>query len=157
MARHLHHHVVFNVTKVVVIASNYVNLSHDEIKTLNNQSWANVHAYVVQDWKMMYPYIGSLECVFNNASANNMIQLIIMGAFTKTNMTRKIDSFGINGVIFQGIHNGATMQIQIKYAPHVVGVHCIAHYIHLAMQTLNHLSQIQRLKVYYNNCMQLCS
>ncbi len=104
----------------------------------------------------------SLECGFNSASANNMIQFIIkalitIGALSKKDMTRKIDSFGINGVIFQGIHNGVTMQIQIKYAPHVVGVHCIAHYIHLAMQTLNHLSQIQRLKVYYNNCMQLCS
>lgn len=60
----------------------------------------------------------SLECVFNNASANNMIQLITkalitMGALTKKYMTRKINSFGINGVIFQGIHNGVTMQIQI--------------------------------------------
>ncbi len=94
----------------------------------------------------------SLECVFYSASANNMIQLITMGALTKKDMTKKTDSFGINGVIFQAIHNGAIMQIQIKYAPHVVGVHCIAHYIHLAMQTLN-----QRLKVYCNNCMQLCS
>ncbi len=89
----------------------------------------------------------SLECVFNSATTNNMIQLmtkalITMGGLTKKDMTRKVDSFGINGVIFQGIHNGATMQIQIKYAPPMVGVHCIAHYIHLAMQTLNHLSQI---------------
>jgi hypothetical protein len=64
MARHLHHHVVLNATKVVVNASNYVNLNHDEIKTLNNQSWANVHAYVVQDWKMMYPYIGAFGMCF---------------------------------------------------------------------------------------------
>jgi hypothetical protein len=69
-----------------------------------------------------------------------MIQLITMGALTKKDMTKKVDSFGINGVIFQGIHNGVT--IQERYAPHVVGVHCIAHYTHLVMQTLNHLSQI---------------
>ncbi len=87
----------------------------------------------------------SLECVFNGASANNMIQLIsialiTMGALTKKDMTRKVDSFGINGVIFQSIHNDATMQIQEKYAPEVVGVHCIAHY--MTMQTLNHSSRI---------------
>jgi hypothetical protein len=55
---------VLNATKVVVNASSYVNLSHDETKTLNNQSWANVHAYVVQDWKMMYPYIGVFGMCF---------------------------------------------------------------------------------------------
>jgi hypothetical protein len=53
--------------------------------------------------------------------------LITMGALSKKDMTRKVDSFGINGVIFQGIHNGVTMQIQEKYALHVVGVHCITH------------------------------
>ncbi len=56
--------MVLDATKVVVDASSYVNLSHDEIKTLNNQSWANVHAYVVQDWKMMYPCIGVFGMCF---------------------------------------------------------------------------------------------
>jgi len=64
MVRHLHHHVVLNATKEVVNPSSYVNLSHDEIKTLNNQSWVNVHAYVVQDWKIMSPYISVFGMCF---------------------------------------------------------------------------------------------
>jgi hypothetical protein len=48
MVEHLHH-VVLNATKVLMIFSNYVNPSCDEITTLDNQSWANVHVYMVQN------------------------------------------------------------------------------------------------------------
>jgi hypothetical protein len=41
MVEHLHH-VVLDVTKVLMNFSKYVNLSCDEVTTLDNQSWANV-------------------------------------------------------------------------------------------------------------------
>jgi hypothetical protein len=38
-------------------------------------------------------------------------------------------SFGIDGVnLFQGVKNGVTHEIQDKYAPHLEGIHCMAHH-----------------------------
>jgi hypothetical protein len=48
MVEHLHH-VVLDATKMLMNSSNYVNLSCDEVTTLDNQSWANIHVYMVQD------------------------------------------------------------------------------------------------------------
>jgi len=64
--------------------------------------------------------------------------LSIKGALNKKNIFRKLVSFGANGVIvFQGIKSDVTMQIQEKYALHMVGVHCIAQHTNLVVQTLN--------------------
>jgi hypothetical protein len=64
--------------------------------------------------------------------------LIIKGALNKKYIFRKLISFGANGVIvFQGIKSDVTMQIQEKYAPHMVGVHYIAQHTNLVVQTLN--------------------
>jgi hypothetical protein len=64
--------------------------------------------------------------------------LIIKGALNKKDIFMKLVSFGANGVIvFQGIKSDATMQIQEKYAPHMVGVHCITQHTNLVVQTLN--------------------
>jgi hypothetical protein len=48
--------------------------------------------------------------------------------------------FGKNGVnVFQGNKNGVTKQICDNYAPHSTVVHCMAHCIHLVIQTLSGL------------------
>ncbi len=62
-----------------------------------------------------------MECVFNGARSNNMIQLITKGIDHDGCIDQKIHDQGkyihlkLVGSIFQGIHNGATMQIQEKY------------------------------------------
>jgi hypothetical protein len=93
-----------------------------------------------------------LECVFDGASSNNMIQLIIealtiKGALTKKYMTKKLVSFGVDKVsILQGTCNGVIVQIQNNYAPHMVGVHCKENHKSLVVQSIKHLSLILRLK-----------
>jgi hypothetical protein len=45
--------------------------------------------------------------------------------------------FGANGVnVFEGTKNGVTKKIKENYAPHSIGVHCMAHRTNLVVQTL---------------------
>jgi hypothetical protein len=91
--------------------------------TLDNQSWANVHVYIMQDYKKVHILL-FLECVLDDANSNNMIQLIIealtiRGTLSKKYITKKLVSFGVDKVIiFQGTCNGVIVQIQKNYAPH---------------------------------------
>jgi hypothetical protein len=63
----------------------------------------------------------SLWSVHDGANVNNMTQLIIE-ALSKKDMTKKLISSRVNGIIvFQGICNGVKMQIQEKYALHKHG------------------------------------
>jgi hypothetical protein len=36
--------------KVVVYNIKFISLTCDEVTSMDNASWANVHGYVVQDW-----------------------------------------------------------------------------------------------------------
>lgn len=124
MVKHLHH-MVLGATKVVVNSSSYVGLSYHGVTTWDNQSWANVHVYVVWDWKKIL-ILFSLECSWwckckqydsiDHWGINNW------SALSKKDMTKKLISFRVNGIIvFQGIYNGVKMQIQEKYALHKHG------------------------------------
>ncbi len=79
---------------------------------------------MVQNWKKL-PTLLFLECVLDSANINNLIQLItkaliINGVLSKKYMTKKLVSFGVDRVVFR---NGVIVQIQEKYAPHMLGVH----------------------------------
>jgi len=51
-------------------------------------------------------------------------------------MASQLVSFGVDGVfVFQSVNTSVTMQLHNGYASHMVGVHYIAHYTNLAMQT----------------------
>ena len=55
-------------------------------------------------------------------------------------MLRFRRSFGTDGVSsFQGLKNGVTTQIKEKYAPFATGIHCCAHHLNLAAQSLSSL------------------
>jgi len=41
------HQMVMKVTRVVIQAAQYINLSYDEVSTIDNQSWLSIHYYVV--------------------------------------------------------------------------------------------------------------
>jgi hypothetical protein len=63
--------------------------------------------------------------------------LIIGGRLGKEIMASGLVSFGVDGVlVFQSISTSIIMQCHTKYAPHMVGVHYMAHHTNLAMQTL---------------------
>jgi hypothetical protein len=63
--------------------------------------------------------------------------LTIGGGSPKDQIVQKVICFKVDGVnVFQGTKNGVTKQIHDTYALHSIGVHCMAHCINLAIQTL---------------------
>ncbi len=40
---------VLKVVKLVIQNSNFIFLTYDEVTTMDNTSWANVHGYIVYD------------------------------------------------------------------------------------------------------------
>ncbi len=100
----------------------------------------SVHVYVVQDWQILFFF--SLKKVLKGTKFDFMTQLIlealiIEGGLEKEIMAIHLVSFGVDGVlVFQSISISITMQLHNEYAPHMVGVHYMAHCTNLVMQTL---------------------
>ena len=62
-------------------------------------------------------------------------------------MSKTLLCFGADGVsTFQGAKTGVTQQIQSKYAPFALGVHCMAHRCNLAFKTLSQLDIMNRIE-----------
>jgi len=56
-------------------------------------------------------------------------------------------TFGTDGVlVFQGTKSSVTWQIFDAWAPHSIGVHCMAHRTNLAVQILSHLQMVNRFE-----------
>ncbi len=76
-----------------------------------------------------------------------MEALMIVGGVPRDQIAQKLICFGANGVdVFQGIKSGVTKQIKENYAPHSIGVHCMAHCTNLVMQSLSRLPLVIRLE-----------
>jgi hypothetical protein len=66
-----------------------------------------------------------------------MDALMISGGMPRKQIAQKLICFGPNGVhVFQNTKSGVTKQIKENYALHSIGVHCMAHYTNLVVQTL---------------------
>jgi hypothetical protein len=76
-----------------------------------------------------------------------METLMTQGGLTKDMIGKKLMTFGANGVsIFQGVKSRVTKQISDGWAPHSMGEHCMAHQTNLMIQTLSHLSMVNRIE-----------
>ena len=135
----------------VLVGANYVALTCDEVSTIDNGSWISIHAYVVQNWSRI-PYLISLERVVEGGGSDNLTQVIIdalTGAakIERPALSKTLLCFGADGVsTFQGAKTGVTQQIQSKYAPFAIGVHCMAHRCNLAFKTLSQLAIMNRIE-----------
>jgi hypothetical protein len=135
----------------VLVGANYVALTCDEVSTIDNGSWISIHAYVVQNWSRI-PFLISLERVVEGGGSDNLTQVIIdalTGAakIERPALSKTLLCFGADGVsTFQGAKTGVTQQIQSKYAPFAVGVHCMAHRCNLAFKTLSQLDIMNRIE-----------
>jgi hypothetical protein len=65
------HHIAIEFSKVVGQKVSYLSISCDEVSTIHNQFWCNVHVYVVDDFKMM-PLSLNLERVIGGSNGNNL-------------------------------------------------------------------------------------
>jgi hypothetical protein len=135
----------------VLVGANYVALTCDEVTTIDNGSWISIHAYVVQNWSRV-PYLISLEKVVEGSGSDNLTQVIIdaltqAAKLERLALAKMLLCFGADGVsTFQGPKTGVTHQIQSKYAPFALGVHCMAHRCNLAFKTLSQLDVMSRIE-----------
>jgi hypothetical protein len=71
--------------------------------------------------------------VVEGVDAGNLTRVIIqalltVGGLTCESLSSKLICFGANGVsVFQGARTGVIWHIKLDYAPHMQGIHCMAH------------------------------
>ncbi len=99
---------------------------------------------MVQNW-LKIPIFLSLDRVVVGLGVDNLIQVLMQvlmhqGGLTKDLICIKFMTFGADGVfVFQATRSSGTWQIFDAWAPHSIGVHCMAHKTNLVVQTLSHL------------------
>lgn len=69
------HHIVMQSMKIVVQKVKYIIVSYDEVTTIDNQSWCNVHAYTVDGFKWV-PLLLNLERACSKSTIDNLAKLI---------------------------------------------------------------------------------
>jgi hypothetical protein len=76
---------LFNIAqakkKELVSTTLYFSITCDEVTTLDNQSWINIHIYTIQDWERV-PMLLCLQRVIEGDGADNITKMIF-GALTK--------------------------------------------------------------------------
>jgi hypothetical protein len=116
-----------------------------------NQSWLPIHYYVMQNW-VKIPILIFLKKMIEGSRRDNLIKVImealmIGGGLPRDQIAQKLICFGANGVnVFHGTNNGVIKQNRDNYALHSIGVHCMAHYTNLVVQTLLGLPLVIRLE-----------
>jgi hypothetical protein len=70
------HNIVLISTKVVVHVAMYFAISCDEVTMINNQSWVNIHAYLVEGFKCI-PIFLNLEILVDGGTTNYLTNVIL--------------------------------------------------------------------------------
>ncbi len=70
------HNVVLNQMKLVVEKIGFISMNCDEVRTLDNQSWIFVYAYIVEDWKKVLILL-NLEKFVDGATFDNLSAMIV--------------------------------------------------------------------------------
>ena len=145
MAEHLYDFVK-QKNKPLMSNAAYWALSADETSACDNSSWIAIHGYVLVNWCRV-PLLLSIQKMDPDGATASIITTVIIGALTAdggvtdADIAQKLLSFGADGVnAFQGLKTGVTSQIKEKFAPFSTGVHCCAHRLNLAAQSLFQLT-----------------
>jgi hypothetical protein len=91
-----------------------------------------------------------LDRIVEGLGSDNLTKVImeifmIGGGVPKDQIAQKLICFGVDGVnVCQGTKSGVTMQIKDNYAPHSIGVHCMAHCTNLVVYMLSKLPLVIR-------------
>jgi hypothetical protein len=98
-----------------------------------------VHVYVCQNF-IQVPILLSLQHVSEGANADNLTDMIMTtlryhgGLEGDDVIAEKLLCFGADGAaVFQGARSGVTTQLTEKFAPYLMGVHCMSHRTNLAV------------------------
>ena len=143
--------VVQTKTREIVSVAPYFSVSCDEVTTLDNQSWISIHVYTISDWERV-SYLLNLERVTEGGGAENIAKMIVsaltnQGGLTPNEIRDRFMAFGADGAsVLQGKRNGVTTKLQVSHAPHMQGMHCVAHRSNLAVQCLSDLEMVARIE-----------
>jgi hypothetical protein len=75
MAENMHWIIVESI-RAIVEKAKYLAISYNEVTTINNLSWCNVHAYFVDNFKRI-PLLLNFKKVIGGGNVDNLIQLIM--------------------------------------------------------------------------------
>jgi hypothetical protein len=145
------HGIVLEAMIYIVGTTNYFSLTCDEVSTIENQSWLLIHAYVVQNW-LRIPIFISFKHVAVGLGVDNLTQIPMQTLMHERGLMKfligkRLMTFGVDGVfVFQDIRSSVIIQIVDGWAPHFMGVHCMAHITNLVVQTLSHLQMVSRIE-----------
>lgn len=140
-----------------VSSTDFVAVTCDETTSVDNGSWLSCHAYVCENWERV-PYLVALTKVIEAPTANTFLELILQslekGAGVGPDaLERMLLCFGADGVsAFQGCRTGVTVQLQQKNNPFMLGVHCWAHRINLAAESMDKLSIMRHSEQLMQKC-----
>ncbi len=70
------HHIAFTTIKDVVHITRYIVITYDKVTMIKNQSWANIHAYIVNIFKHI-PILLNVESWINGSTFDNLINVIL--------------------------------------------------------------------------------
>ncbi len=97
------HRIVMQSMKIVVQKAKYIIISYDEVTTIDNQSWCNVHAYIVGGFNKV-PLLLKFERVFNGDIVDDVTQLTLRsllmkyGGLTTKQITDKFNALDMMGL-----------------------------------------------------------
>lgn len=144
MAEHMYSFVQEKI-KAMIKSAQFIALTCDETTGVDNCSYIVVHVYIMLDWVRVPLLLTLQKLESDGATADNLTTLLmgivgVRGDLDALAIATKLVCFGADGVsAFQGCRTGVTVQFKAKHAPHVIGVHCMAHRVNLAMKTLSRL------------------
>jgi hypothetical protein len=118
------HHIITESTKVAIQKAKYIIVSCDEVTNINNQSWCNVHAHIVDGFKGV-PLLLNLEMLLGGGTIDNLIVLILMslmeyGGLTIEHVISKLTCFASDKVaFFTSIQTNVVTQLKYKVKHHL--------------------------------------
>jgi hypothetical protein len=70
------HCIVLIITKEVIFATRFLAMGRDEVTMVDNQSWVNIKAYLVDDFKCISILL-TLEKLIDNGIIDNLTTMIL--------------------------------------------------------------------------------
>jgi hypothetical protein len=145
------HDVVLERMREVISQAKFVSISCVEVTSQNNESWASITAYVVENWERR-PIQLLVTRLYDGASLANLLSTLLeameaYGGLPPSEIAGKLISFGADGVsVFQGVRTRVTVQLKDSHVPFVMGIHCMSHRTNLAVQTLSQVPLVARIE-----------
>lgn len=131
--------------------ANYFSVSLDEVTANDLTQWLGMHIYVVVNCERVPLYL-CMQKFDNSSNANVITEMVIRalhthGGLSREDIAKKCVCVGCDGAsVLQGCRSGVCMQLELSYAPFMVGIHCMAHRTNLAGRILSDVQLVSKIE-----------